>query len=144
MRYWLCFYLLGSIVSSAYCQDKTAVKKTVQAMFDAMRASDSAALAKVFHPDITFKTVVRDKNGLTRLISGDVQAFLQAVGTPHAEVWDERILSWEIRLDGDLATVWTKYVFYLGSKRSHQGYNAFQLVRQGDQWLIFHVADTRQ
>ena len=73
-----------------------------------------------------------------------LEGFVQAVGTPHEEVWDERIWDVEVRVDGNLATVWTPYAFHLGDQLSHCGVDAFQLFKDTDGWKVFHIADTRR
>ena len=74
-----------------------------------------------------------------------INDFLKAVGTPHAEVYNEMIWDEKILIDGNFAQVWTSYAFYLGKKFNHCGVDAFHLVKSatGD-WKIFHLADTRQ
>ena len=50
----------------------------------------------------------------------------------------------EVRIDGDLATVWIPFAFYLGEDFSHCGINAVQLARLDARWQIIHIADTRR
>ena len=140
-------FLFGMLLSTAlFAQQKEeeAVKQTIVTMFDAMRAGDSSLLATTFHPEMTLKSVGMNKEGQVQLRSENAKEFLKAVGTPHDIVWDERILSWEIRIDGPMATAWTEYQFYAGERFSHCGVNAFQLIKQNDKWTIFHIADTRR
>ncbi len=73
-----------------------------------------------------------------------IDAFVAAVGTPHDEVWDERIWNVQVRVDGNLATAWMDYAFYLGERFSHCGVNAFQLFRGPEGWRIIQIADTRR
>lgn len=79
---------------------------------------------------------------LTREAS--LEGFVQAVGAPHEEVWDERIWDAEVEVDGPLATAWIQYAFYVGETFSHCGVDAFQLFKGEDGWKIFHIADTRR
>lgn len=50
----------------------------------------------------------------------------------------------DVRTDGDLATVWVPYAFYVGDDFSHCGTNAFQLARLDGAWSIIRVTDTRR
>jgi hypothetical protein len=124
--------------------DEAAVIEVVGALFDAMRAGDSAAMRATLHSSATAATAfVRDGvPTLSRETSLD--GFVQAVGTPHDEVWDERIWDTEVEIDGLLATAWMNYAFFAGDTFSHCGVNAFQLFKAADGWKIFHVADTRR
>jgi hypothetical protein len=75
---------------------------------------------------------------------GSAEEFKNAVGTPHEDIWDERISNVKIQLDGNLAQVWMNYSFYLNDKFSHCGVNAVQLIRTNNGWKMIHLADTRR
>jgi hypothetical protein len=66
------------------------------------------------------------------------------VGTPHDEVWDERVLSEKVEIDGPLASVWTEYAFYAGDEFSHCGIDAFQVAQTPEGWRIIALTDTRR
>jgi type II secretory pathway component PulL len=66
------------------------------------------------------------------------------VGTPHDQVWDERTRNEVVHQDGTLASVWMDYSFYAGDRFSHCGVDAFLLAREGDDWKIVSLADTRR
>jgi hypothetical protein len=74
----------------------------------------------------------------------DIDNWFNAIAKPHDQVWDERIWHYEVRIDGNLAAIWVKYAFYLDQDFHHCGVDAIQLAHDGDQWRIFHIADTRQ
>lgn len=124
--------------------NEDAVIATIQRMFDAMRAGDSTMLRSTFDPSARLQTAVTNKEGKPLLINEMVDEFAKAVGTPHPEVWDERIWSYDVRVDGRLATAWTEYTFYLGDKMSHCGVNAFQLFKGENGWKITQITDTRR
>jgi len=69
---------------------------------------------------------------------------LEAVAQPKDIVWDEKIYAIEIRIDDNMAQVWTEYEFFLGERFSHCGVNAFQLIKQENGWKIFNLTDTRR
>src|SRR5690606_10426144 len=95
------------------------------------------------HPDARFMTTfVRD--GKPVLQTGSVDQFVTAVGTPHDQVWNERIWDVEIEVDDRLAQARMDYAFYLGEELSHCGVNAFQLFDDGTSWKIIQVTDTRR
>jgi hypothetical protein len=119
------------------------VRATIDALFDGMRAGDSAAVRAVFHEDARLHTALGPAD--TSALGGTpVGAFVEAVGRPRDRVWDERIWDVEVRVDGPLASAWVPYVFYLGEERSHCGVNALQLVRTGAGWRILQLTDTRR
>ncbi|SDY64520.1 nuclear transport factor 2 family protein [Hymenobacter psychrophilus] len=118
-----------------------AVQQTVRQFFEGMRRGDSAAVRATLAPGAVFHTIT---TGPAAVHPESPAALLRAVGTPHPEVWDERITFEKVLIDANLASVWTPYEFYLGSTFSHCGYNSFQLVKLADGWRIAHVIDTRR
>ena len=125
-------------------KEKQAVIKVIQTMFDGMRAGDSTMVRSAFYKNATMLSTFRNRQQQPKIHKGDLEKFLVAVGTPHEEVWDERIKSYEVKIDATLATAWTEYAFYLGDKFSHCGVNAFHLFKSEEGWKIFHLADTRR
>ncbi|ELR69626.1 hypothetical protein C900_04851 [Fulvivirga imtechensis AK7] len=120
------------------------VLKVVGQVFDGMRAADSTMVRSAFAKDAELYTIFTDKEGNPVLHKGSLVNFLNAVGSPHDVVWDEPIWDTEVRIDGNLAQVWTKYAFYAGDKFSHCGVDAFHLFKTLEGWKIFHLTDTRQ
>lgn len=119
------------------------VLAVVRRLFDGMRAGDSAMVRSVFAAEARLvSTDTREGQPTVRVTTAD--AFVAAVGRPHDAIWDEQIWDTEIRVDGNLAAVWTKYAFFLGDRFSHCGVDAFHLVRRTDGWKIVDLADTRQ
>lgn len=119
------------------------VQATIERLFDAMRAGDSATVRAVFHPEARLgSAVAREGVGSIRLDSPE--GFIRAVGGPRQGLWDERIAGLQIEIDGPLASAWMEYAFYLGERRSHCGVNAMQLVRVADGWRIVSLIDTRR
>jgi len=123
--------------------DSQAVAAVVHQLFDAMRAGDSAAVRSVFHPEAQLATTMM-RQGAPVVEFDSIGMFVRAVGTPHDEVWDERLRSETIRLDDGLASVWTEYSFYAGETFSHCGVNSFHLARTAEGWKIIGLVDTRR
>ncbi len=127
----------------ASAQDE--VLTVVRRLFDGMRAGDSAMVRSTFDAMAELLSVsAPDSAGVHRVSVAPVDRFLAAIGTPHPDVWDERIWDTEVRVDGGLASVWTKYAFYRGEQFNHCGVDVFELARRPDGWKIVHLADTRR
>ncbi len=129
---------------SKFTEAELAVKAVVDKLFDGMRAGDSSMVRDAFHSTATFVTTFTSKKGDKVVQQGNVEEFINAVGTPHEPVWDERISSYQINVDGNLASVWTDYEFYVGDKFSHCGVNSFQLFDSKAGWKIINITDTRR
>ncbi|WKN42728.1 hypothetical protein [Tunicatimonas pelagia] len=135
---------LGAYSSLALAQTaEDSIKNTIEQLFAGMRTADSAQVRSTLASEVRLITVV-NTSSLTHLQETSVDRFLQAVGSPHDEVWDERVQDYHIRVDDALATAWTPYRFYRGSTFSHCGVNAFQLYRGQQGWKIIQITDTRR
>lgn len=119
------------------------VRAVVDRMFDGMRQGDSAMVRSVFHPQARLMTTaVRD--GATVMREDSIDRFVRMVGTPHDEVWDERISNVKVEVDGPLAMAWMDYAFYAGERFSHCGVNAFLFFRAAEGWKVVQIMDTRR
>lgn len=148
MRFFLLGFAFLMMKSSDGAQIPTAqsaidVKTVIEQLFTGMRTGDSSLVRQVFHVSARLQSVVEQK-GIPQLATESVDEFVKAVGTPHPEIWDEQIRSWKIDIDGDLASVWTDYEFYLGKKYLHCGVNAFHLFKTAMGWKITQITDTRK
>ena len=122
--------------------DRAAILTTVQSLFDALGERDTALLTAILHPDILMRSVERsaagERSASTSTLEGMV-ARLEADGPRMTE----RMWNPEVRISGDLATVWTPYDFYVGEDLSHCGADAFILMREGGDWQITSLSWTR-
>jgi hypothetical protein len=125
-------------------QDARAdVVAVVQRLFDAMRTKDTVALRAVLHPEATLTGPARDQQGHVVVRVTPVARFIAGVAGAAAQL-DERFWDPEVRIDGDLASVWTPYAFYADGALTHCGVDAFLLARMDDGWRIIQIADTRR
>lgn len=133
----------GTRPLAAQTPAETEVRQVIDRLFEGMRAGDSTVVRSVFHPDARLQSATL-RDGAPVLNTTPIDAFVRAVGSPHAEPWDERIANVEIRVDEPLATAWMDYAFHLGTRFSHCGVNAIQFARGPEGWKIIQVADTRR
>ncbi len=113
------------------------VRATIDKLFDGMRAGDSTMVSSVFYEGALMGRAV-DRG----LRTGTADGFLNAIGTPHDEVWDERIWDVKIHVDQRLASVWMEFAFYLDETLHHCGVNSMQLYRTDVGWKIAYLVDT--
>lgn len=144
MKTILLLILLFPAFAHTQKAEKKEVRKVIDQLFDGMRKGDSSQVRKIFFPGAVLSTSFVNSKGEAKLHSDSIISFINAIGTPHKEVWDERLLSCEIRIDDNLATVWTKYAFYVDNVYSHEGVNAFQLAKTDGSWKILVITDTRR
>ncbi|MGH7502096.1 MAG: Type 1 glutamine amidotransferase-like domain-containing protein [Longimicrobiales bacterium] len=113
---------------------------TVQQLFDAMRASDTAAVRSVFHPDAKVFVPSAGPTPSSIRVSG-VDDFVRSIASASIR-YDERFRDPDVVVDGNLAAVWTYYDFFRGETFSHCGIDAFHLARLDDEWKILQIAYT--
>jgi hypothetical protein len=124
--------------------DETAVKQVINNLFTGMKQSDTAMIRAAFSGEPILQTIARSREGQNMVRTEPLDSFLVSISHPHTEIYDERISFGTIKIDGDLAIVWTPYKFYLGDQFSHCGVNSFQLVRLNNLWKIQYLIDTRR
>jgi hypothetical protein len=142
----LFFGLVGTSLGAraqAASVETQAIKQTVNQFFDGMRRGDSTMVRRTLAPGAVLHAISQKENR-TALQIESTNDFLKAAGTPHPEIWDERVQFERVLIDANLASVWAPYEFYVGSKFSHCGYDSFQLVKLANGWKIAHIIDTRR
>jgi hypothetical protein len=137
--------LLGALPAHAQAApDREAILAVTRRLFDGMRAGDSAMVRSTFHPKIFLATSFVRQGTPSIEVDAGPDGFVKAVGTPHDEMWDERVAHEVVHQDGGLAAVWMDYTFYLGGKKSHCGVDAFFIAKEGTEWRIISLTDTRR
>ena len=137
----LSLLLLGAVRAEAQVtSDSAAITGIVTRLFDAMRARDTTTMRALFVPNASMQSL-RDTAVTFDKIDGWIAGVARA---PQGVILDERLGPQTVRVDGNLATVWVDYWFYVGPRFSHCGVDAFQLARIGGAWKIFSVVDTRR
>ncbi|MDL5047930.1 hypothetical protein QQ054_18090 [Oscillatoria amoena NRMC-F 0135] len=138
-------YLISALFAAAQNTPEEEVKAVIGTLFKGMQLGDSAMVRSTFSGDVQFATIGVGKDGVTfRHVVQSAAPFLNAVGTPHGEAWNEEIWNLKISIDGNLAQAWCDYAFYVGKRFSHCGADAFLLHKDKSGWKIFHLADTRR
>ena len=117
--------------------EEAAVVAAVKQLFEAMRTADGEMASAVMHPEARLG---RAGEGGIRFSPAD--GFVERIGTPRDEVWDEPIWDWTVQVDGRLAQMWTRYAFYRDETFSHCGWEGFQLYKGDAGWQITQLVDT--
>lgn len=139
----LSLITIQSIIAQSIESDKALITSIINQMFEGMKAGDSSLVSKALSDDAKLQTVNYHKNQIS-LTHVDKLQFLEAIATPHREVWDERVGKFEVIIDDRFATVWAPYQFYRGENFSHCGINSFLLYQTDKGWKIFQITDTRR
>jgi Putative lumazine-binding len=143
----LSTFLFFSTFSFAQSEDEKAVKAIVVQLFDGMQKHDSTMIRACFHPSARMQSIGADrKTGVVGVTTENtIDGFVKTIGSLPANVKiEERVLSYEIRVDAQMATAWTPYELYVNEKRQHCGVDAFQFYKTDKGWKIITIADTRR
>ncbi|HCM34488.1 nuclear transport factor 2 family protein [Chryseobacterium sp.] len=132
--------LLLLISISAFGQQNKDIEKPIRNLFLAMKNADPELMKTVFTENAILQTITKD--GTVK--SDSIPDFVASVSKFSKDDLDERIIIEAIHADGNLASVFTPYSFYLKGKLSHCGANSFQLVKQSEEWKIQYIIDTRR
>ena len=84
---------------SSQSDSEKAVRAVIDKLFDGMRLADSSMVSGLFHPDVRMMTSYQNASGEAVVKEGSLETFLSAIGTPHPEVWNEKIWNTEVRID---------------------------------------------
>jgi hypothetical protein len=132
-------------VSIGQSKDEGSITRLIEQLFEGMKKGDSTMVRTAFTKDVSLATVYRSKAGEPAIhFEKSLDDFVKAVGTPHTGVWTEEYWNLKIQIDGDFASAWCDYAFYLDHTFSHCGVDVFHLFKSKDGWKIFHLADTRR
>lgn len=142
------FLIILVLSSPAFSQnpaaEEQAIKATITQLFDGMRNTDTVMIRSAFAPKSIMQTIANTRDGKAVVRTESVDNFIKSIGAPHPEKYDERIVFTKVLVDGNLASVWTDYKFYIGDKFSHCGVNSFQLFKGENGWKIIYIIDTRR
>jgi cyanophycinase len=134
--------IAGTPIAPARARAVDAVVAAMNSLFDAMRAQDTAAIRAMSHPELRLFVPGTHPDGTPALRVSTLQQFIDQVAASPVPL-DERAIDPEVRIDGNLAIVWTYYDFFRGAAFSHCGYDAFHFARTAaGTWQIIGLAYT--
>lgn len=142
----LVVVLLATFFTSAQHQMEAEVEGVIKTFFEGFHKADTLLMKQTMADELVFQTASKNKEGKDVLKTDDVSGFIKAIGSgrPVTEKWEERIRSYNIKVDGNMANAWTEYEFWLDGKFSHCGVNSFQLFHDNGTWKIIYLIDTRR
>lgn len=144
-RVILYLALLVSSTLFGQTDEEAQVKATVDTFFEGFHKGDTTLMKSVMADKILMQTAYRNKEGKDILVTDDPNKLINAIADrPEDQKWDERLLDYSIQVDGNMANAWTPYEFWFNGEFSHCGVNSFQMFKDGEQWKIIYLIDTRR
>jgi hypothetical protein len=144
-RRLLTAFVVGVLVaapSTLRAQDETGALAAVRQIFDGMRRADPEMVRAVFAADARFAMVDAEESPATVSVQS-VQGWLDAMGESEG-AWDEQIYDVQVAVDGNMASVWAPYTFYLDGAISHCGVDSIEMLHDGAGWRVTQISDTRR
>lgn len=140
------FLLLLLFVNlAAQESDEAIVRQTIETFFEGFHAKDTVLIKKTVSDQIITQTIDARKNSKIALRTEDFSKFLNSISSiPDSINFQEKILSFNIQIDGTMANAWTPYEFWYNGTFSHCGVNSFQLFKEDEDWKINYLIDTRR
>ena len=141
------FFIFGlmNLVALAQTEEEIQVKQNIIEFFDAFHAKDSIAMKKTVYPSILLQTIGVNNEGKSVLKTENFNDLVKSIiSIPDSTNFQERIKSYSIQTDGNMANAWTPYEFWINNEFHHCGVNSFQLFREENAWKIIYLIDTRR
>lgn len=135
-------FLFVGLVSNAQKQE---VQKCIDVFFEGFHQKDTLKLKSVCGDKVILQSISESKTKGNKLSNESAEEFYKSIASiPQTTKFQEKILSYNIQIDGAMAHVWAPYEFYINDKLSHSGVNTFTLFREKDNWKIIYLIDTRR
>lgn len=140
----LFILLFFGLSIGVFAQEEKAIKQSISVFFEGLQTSDTLKIQSICHKEMKLQSIT-EKNTVGVLQYQSNSEFYKSVAAiPKNVKIEERILSYNIQIDGTMANVWTPYEFYVNEKQSHIGTNSFTLLLENNSWKIVHIIDTRR
>lgn len=137
----IIFTLSVSFSISAQTQDEKDALAVINKMFTEMANHNPPAIAEVYTKEANLAAIIKTKEGKTVVRAFTGEAFSKNFAEKRGEI-KEDMYAPKVEVDGDFAMVWGRYVFFIDSKISHCGVNAFHLVKTETGWKIANASST--
>lgn len=138
--------LLLTFFANAQDELENEVEGVIKTFFEGFHKGDTLLMKQTMADELILQTASKNIEGKDILKTDDVKDFIKAIGSgrPVTDKWEERISSYTIKVDENMANAWTEYEFWLDGKFSHCGVNSFQLFKDNGTWKIIYLIDTRR
>jgi ketosteroid isomerase-like protein len=140
----LIFLIVAIFSVSALAQkadDSKDALAVVNKMFAEMAAHNPAGIVALYTPEAQLTAAFKNKEGKSAIKTFPVEAFSKNFAEKKNELKEEMYAP-EVKVFGDLALVWGRYVFFIDGKIYHCGVNAFHLVRTDAGWKVANASTT--
>ena len=118
---------------------EAAVMAPINALLSGLETGDGAKILSAARPEGGVNVASEKADG-TRAIRHMTWADFAGGIKPGADHYHEKLLDPAIDVDGDIAMVWSRYVFTVNDKVRNCGVDHFDLVRENGAWKILNLS----
>lgn len=141
----LAAFIVSFSISSQEKSQEVLIKNVIDTFFEGLHKGDSSIVSITLHKNIKIQTTNTNKEGKNVLLDETRAQLLRAIASKRSnQKFYEKLLSYDIKIDGNLASVWTPYEFFYNDTFSHCGANSFQLFNNNGTWEIIFIVDMRR
>jgi len=142
--FFLVIFYCNQNISAQHTEEEN-IKNVISLFFKGIHEGDTLLIKQTIDGDLKMQTIYSNEKGNAVLRTDKLSHFLNNIaGKDPKATWEEKLLSYSINIDNNMANVWTPYEFYYNGIFSHCGVNSFQLFKENDQWKIIYLIDTRR
>ncbi|MFK7848276.1 MAG: hypothetical protein AB8G77_23515 [Rhodothermales bacterium] len=126
--------------ADAHPEAHAEVEVVVNQFLDAISQKDTTAFREVMLPEGAAIALFNGENGPGygwRNVNRDIEMLGGGQSSLLERAWEP-----EIKIDGLLASVWTRYDFHVDGVFSHCGTDAFHIIKTKDGWKIASIIYT--
>lgn len=123
--------------------ETAAVLAPIDRMFAALTARDAAQILANTLPAGKATAVMTLPDGTRAVRSRSWADFAEGLKDGPGKL-EERLVNPVVEIDGDIAMVWSSYVFLIDGKRSHCGVDHFDMVRDAGGWKVLNITWTQR
>ncbi|MCA1557644.1 MAG: nuclear transport factor 2 family protein, partial [Acidobacteria bacterium] len=128
------------VIKEQRSTDESNVMSVFNQLFATMEAKRLDALRGLFIPEGRLVSAIqRQGQSSVRLLS--LEDFVKLVADAK-EPFRERMFDTEVRVRGDMAELWGRYDFHVGTRLTNCGYNSIEFMRIKGEWKIINIAST--
>lgn len=141
----ICTVIFLFTVTISFSQTpEVSVKNTVNSFFESFHARDAEGMQHWIHKEAVLRRTAPNENGIQALRAQNFEDLINGVASiPETTLFEEKLVSYTVQIDGPLAHVWTPYEFWMDNKLHHTGANSIQLFQEGGMWKIIYLVDSR-
>ncbi len=126
------FLVLFFMFLGFYCNaQKQEVQKCIETFFEGFHQKDSIKMKLVCSDKIILQSISENPLKGNKLSNEMAKEFYKSIASiPASMKFQEKILSYNIQIDGSMAHVWAPYEFYLNDKLSHAGVTLLHYLKK--------------